>query len=112
MWKQTPGEIENMTVVVKVHHRDGRTIVAVADQNLLGKKFEEDGKQLDLTGDFYKGEPMTDTNGISDLLRNADIVNVVGKEAVQLSLDEDVIEEDQVITIDNIPHAQVALIHD
>jgi len=101
-----------MTVVVKVHHRNGRTIVAIADQELLNKKFEEDGKQLDLTGDFYKGELMTDANGIGDLLRNADTVNLVGKEAIQLGLDEDVIEEDQVITIDNIPHAQAALIHD
>ena len=37
-------------------HRSYRTVVTVCDSDLIGKIFEEEGKQLDLRGDFFKGE--------------------------------------------------------
>jgi len=100
-----------MTLVVKVHHKDARTIVAVADEKLLGRLLEENGKQLDLRGDFYKGE-LKDASEIGDLMRNADAVNLVGEEAVALGLQEGVIEEAHVLKVKGVPHAQALLIHD
>ena len=110
MRKQTPGEIKNM-MLVKVHKKEDRTVVAVCDKELLGQLLEENGKQLDLRGDFYNGE-IRNNQEIGDLIRNADGVNLVGQEAVALGLQEGVIEKENVGTIKGIPHAQAVLIHD
>jgi len=98
-------------MLVKIHKRDDRTIVAVCDENLIGQKFEESGKQLDLTADFYQGEVRSALE-TGDLIRNADMVNLVGEESVKIGLEEGVIDESQVIRINDIPHAQAVIVHE
>lgn len=98
-------------MIVKIHKRDERTIVAVCDSELVGQKYVEGDRQLDLTGDFYKGEERTEKD-VGDMIRNADIVNLVGPKAVALGLQEEVITQDHVIVIAGIPHAQAVVIHE
>jgi len=100
-----------MSMLVKVHKKEHRTIVSVCDKELLGQLIEENGKQLDLRGDFYNGEERN-AQEIGDIMRNSDGVNLVGKEAVELGLQEEVIEKEHVLTIKGVPHAQAILIHD
>lgn len=98
-----------MSVLVKIHKREGRTVVAVCDEDVAGQIFEEGNRVLDVRGEFYKGEPM-DRKGLGDLLRNADGVNLVGKKSVQIGLDEGVIVREQVSSVAGIPHAQGLLV--
>jgi hypothetical protein len=99
-------------MIVKVHKKDGRTMVAVCDDELLGKKFEEDNKQLDLTSDFYKGDRYTDKQLVGDMIRNADVINLVGTISVSLGIEEGLIEKEHIINIQGIPHAQAAIAHE
>ncbi|MBD3361435.1 DUF424 family protein [Candidatus Woesearchaeota archaeon] len=99
-------------MIVKVHKKDGRTIVAVCDDELLGKKFEQDGKQLDLASDFYNGDKYTDKQLVGDMIRNADVINLVGTISVSLGIEEGLIDKENVINIDGIPHAQAAIEHE
>jgi hypothetical protein len=99
-------------MIVKVHtHNDGRILVAVADSALVGQRFEEGDLQLDLTSDFYKGEEKT-TEETGDLLRNADLVNLVGEESVRLGLAEQVIDEAAVRRVQGVPFAQGIVLRD
>lgn len=98
-------------MLAKIHRKDGRTIVAVCDTQLVGTLIEDGTKQLDLRSDFYKGEER-DRDEIGDLIRNADSVNLVGEESVALGLQEGVIDETHIIRIKGVPHAQAVLIHD
>ena len=98
-----------MSLLVKLHKKDHRAIVAVCDKNLLGRVIEEKNRQLDLRSEFYKGEERSEEE-IGDLMRNADGVNLVGPESVKLGLQEGVISEENVIVIDGIPSAQAVLI--
>lgn len=84
--------------------------MTVCDDSLLGQKFEEQGKQLDLSGYFYNGESMSNVE-TGDLIRNADIVNLVGEESVKIGLEEGIIEESQIIRIKGVPHAQAIILH-
>lgn len=97
-------------MLVKLHKKEHRTIVAVCDKQLIGQLLEENGKQLDLRSDFYKGDEKN-AQEIGDLIRNANGVNLVGDEAIALGLQEGVIDEEHIIKIKGIPHAQAALIH-
>lgn len=104
-------KLNNDTMIVKVHKKDDRTILAVCDDSLLGQKFEEGGRQLDLTGEFYNGEKRSNKE-TGDLVRNADIVNLVGEESIKIGLEEGIIEESQIIRIKGIPHAQAIVVHE
>jgi len=98
-------------MIVKVHKKDDRTIVAVCDDELIGRKFEQGELQLDLTSDFYKGDKYTDKQLVGDMMRNADVINVVGTLSVGLGLEEELIDKGQVIHVDGVPHAQAAIEH-
>ena len=93
-------------MIVKIHKdQEGKEIAAVCDEDLLGKKFEEGNRQLDLTSNFYKGEVKSEDE-IGDIMRNAYIVNLVGEKTIALALKEEVIEKGHIIKIAGIPHAQ------
>ena len=98
-------------MIVKVHKKNEKTLVAVCDNDLIGKKFEEGELQLDLTSDFYAGQDL-DVKETGDLIRNANMVNFVGKEAIKLGINEGIIEEDHIKKIAGIPHAQAIIEHE
>ncbi len=88
---------------VKTHKtKKGGTLVAVCDEDILGKKLEEGRKYLDLTGDFYNGEKKNPKE-TADLMRNADLINLVGEQAIKIAADEELISPDAVKRIDGVP---------
>jgi len=98
-------------MIVKVHKKENRTIVVAVDSDLIDKKFEEGDFELDLTKDFYKGEEMDDGQA-GDIIRNADIVHLIGEQAIKLGVAEGVIEDENVKRIQGVPHAQGIAITD
>jgi len=95
-------------MIVKVHKQNEKTIVAICDEVLLGKIFEEGDLILDLSSSFYAGVKMTEQEA-GDLLRNANIVNLVGEKSIALGKSEDIIDEGKTNTINGIPYAQSVL---
>lgn len=53
-----------------------------------------------------------DATEAGDLIRNADIVNLVGNESVELGIKEGVIDREHVKSINKIPHAQAIILHE
>ncbi len=99
-------------ILAKIHQNpDGQKILALCDQELLGKKFEEGNKQLDLTTDFYQGEEATEQE-IKELIKDVYIINLVGEQSLKLMEKLKLAEEEHVIRIQNIPHAQILLVRD
>ncbi len=93
-------------IIIKIHHSpDGSRLVAMCDAILLGKKFEEGNKQLDLSGNFYKGEAKEEKDTII-LLRASYALNIVGEKAILLCDQLGIIDKKRVITIAGIPHAE------
>ena len=96
-------------MLVKIHTTlEGKKIVAICDKELIGYKFEEDEKQLDLTGDFYKGD-VKSKDEIKEILKDAYIVNLVGKKSVDLGIELGIVNKDNIIYVENIPHAEVLI---
>jgi len=99
-------------MIVKIHKtNEGRTIIAVCDSNLIGKKFEEGEKQLDLSSDFYKGEKM-DKERILNYFKSVHIVNLCGEKSVELGIKAGIIDKNRVIKIDGIPHAEGVILRE
>ncbi len=89
-----------------------RYVVALADEELIGKVFYEGNFQLDVKENFYKGEEKTPEE-ISEILRDMKIgdatFNIVGKESVALALETGIIDEENIGEIEGIPFALVLI---
>lgn len=96
---------------VKIHS-SYRQVVAICDSDLLGKKFEERKKQLDLTGGFFKGEEKNKQEVIDiieDSRREDATFNIVGKESCDIAVKCGVISGKGTISVAGIPIALVLL---
>jgi len=92
-------------MIVKKHRTAGGILVAICDENIFGKKFSEDGKMLDLSADFYKGEKMDGETALR-VCKSAYIINSVGEKSVALLTKNKFVSEKNIIKIKGIPFAQ------
>jgi len=88
----------------KTHSEEGNLIVAICDEKLLGKKI---GKKPRVTVEkgFYEGE-LIDENKAVELMKKADICNILGKDIIKIALEKKFITKENIILIGDIPHAQ------
>ncbi len=91
---------------VKIHKSNDRNIVAICDEDLIGKEISEGDLNLNITERFYKGEKLPEEE-IIEIMKNSVNLNIVGKKSIKLALDNNIIEKDSIIEIKKIPHAQV-----
>ena len=93
-------------LIVKLHkNTEGKLIVAICDKGLVGKKFEENGLQLDLSSDFYKGDEKSESE-LKLIVKSAYLLNITGKNSVEFALKNSLVEKNSIITICKIPHAE------
>jgi uncharacterized protein len=99
-----------LKMIVNIHMSEGRIILAICDNNLVGKKFSENDLQLDLSSNFYKGKEM-DIDKLRGLVKKAYMINAVGSDSVTFLIKEGIIEKKNIIKVKNIPHAQYVLLN-
>jgi hypothetical protein len=85
-------------------------IVAVCDDDLIGKIFCEGELQIEVHRDFYEGELET-KEAVLSALQEADIANIVGRRSIECAIECGCINPKNVITIDGVPHAQMLRIN-
>jgi hypothetical protein len=81
-------------------------IVALCDKELIGKKLVEGETELWVNPRFYEGDEVSGSIAVS-VIGSATIANLVGKKAVETGIKAGIVEKDNVITIDGVPHAQM-----
>jgi len=89
-------------------HESYRTIVALADSELIGKSFEEGIKQIIVNPNFFKGEEKNKQEAIKilkEMEKEDATFNIVGKEAISCALEAGVIKKQGIIEIQGIPIA-------
>ncbi len=93
-------------------HKSHRTIVAICDSELFGKKFEQKNTQLDLSGEFFNGQEKSEQEIkeiIEDLSKEDASFNIVGKNATKLALQIGIINQEGIKKIQNVPVALTLL---
>jgi hypothetical protein len=91
-------------------HKSYRTTVAVCDENILGKKFEEGIKLLDVRESFYNGQKVSKEELITILRREAkedSTFNIVGKNSIDAAIEARLIEKDSTKKVKGIPFVLV-----
>lgn len=93
-----------MTIRMKVYPQGRETLVAAADEDLLGKTFCE-GKFRIEVGAFYEGDPVTEEAFLAHL-KTATIGNFVGRETIEAAKKGGFVADEGILWIDGVPHAQ------
>lgn len=91
-------------------HESYRKVVALADEELIGKKFEEGKKQLDVRESFYKGEEVSFDRAVRMLedLRSDDATfNIVGEKSVKAALKAGILDEQNIGKVAGIKFALI-----
>lgn len=90
----------------KIYRQDGHVIVAACDRGLLGRTLREGKVRLQVSEDFYKGEPVT-RDELRSALADATTANLVGEEAVACAREGGFVDDGGVVWIEGVPHAQI-----
>lgn len=92
-------------ISIKIH-RSYRIVVAVCDSDLIGKKFEEGKRQIEIKEYFFKGDELNEEKAIKTMItqRYEDATfNIVGKESINAALKAGIISKEGVAKIQGVP---------
>jgi hypothetical protein len=93
-------------------HESYRKVAALSDSDLMGKRFEEGKRQLDIRENFYKGDLMEEKQIIEtlkDLALDDATFNIVGKKSINAAIKAGIITKEMIGKVQDIPFALVLL---
>ena len=93
-------------IVLETYDTEQGLLVAAADEAVVGELFEEDGVDVDVDEEFY-GTSTVPRDEVVERLRHASIANLVGETAVEAGVEAEVVDEDKVLRVEEVPHAQM-----
>jgi hypothetical protein len=96
---------------VKIH-RSYRDIVAVCDEELIGKTFGEGKFQLEVKENFFKGETIDEEKTFDimvDFQKEDATFNIVGEKSVNLALEAGIINKKGIKKIQDIPFVLILM---
>ena len=105
---ENTNSLENK-IYMKIHRAGNEILLAACDAWLVGKTLKKGDVDFVISKEFY-----ADVLGDAEMLKRhfeiATIGNLVGELAVKCGIEAGLIDKENVIKIEGIPHAQFALI--
>ena len=99
-----------LMIYMKMHRTENGEILALCDEELLGKVFTEGNKELDLKlySDFYNGEKKDEKDAESEIFEmDISSANVVGERSVSIFINNGIAKNEEVMRIGTIPFIQI-----
>ena len=90
---------------VKVFPAKYEIVVAVCDEELIDKELMMDDVKVKISRHFY-GEKLLDGEMTLKIMRKATIGNLMGKKIIELAEKNGFIDKQNIIFINEVPHAQ------
>jgi uncharacterized protein len=95
-----------INMLAKKHEIDNKMILAVCDEELIGKEYEDGKIFFKVSERFYKGKKVNEKE-LEELLIETDSANFFGNKCVKMAEKKGLINERQIIIISGIKHAQI-----
>lgn len=98
-------------ILLKVHE-SYRWVVAVCDKDILGRKLVDGKRVLDVGGEFFNGEEMSDEEVAAEIVRcNCEdaTFNFVGENSIRIAKELGIVKDEGVVEIEGVPFALVLL---
>ena len=93
----------------KKHYTKGEIVVAICDEELLGKWIKGKDVKIYVDKKFY-GDKVIDERIAIEMLKEATIANLLGRKIVELAVSNGFIEKKFIMLIGDVPHAQLVKI--
>lgn len=90
---------------VKNYRQGVQVLVAACDAELLGETYREGIIRLEVAAGFYDGQRVEET-GLRQFLAGCTVANLVGERTVAVAVAMGLVMEENVRTVDGVPHAQ------
>ena len=81
-------------------------LLAICDEELLGKTLREGKIAFKISEDFYKGKKISVDQAVS-MIENSTIINLIGNECVKKAIENGFVHPEAVLKIEGISHAQI-----
>ncbi len=98
-------------MLIKIH-KSYRLVVAVCDSDIIGKRFEQGNKLLDVRENFYNGEEFEEQKAIAMMKSYAAedaTFNIIGEKSCQAALKAGLISKEGIKKVQGVPFALVLL---
>ena len=89
-------------MIIKTSKENGKEKVTLIDEALIGKKLTE---EITISKEEYGTETTTEEEA-GDLIRNAEIIELIGEKSVEIGKKEGLVEPDEIEKIDGTPYAK------
>ena len=100
--------LDNM-FYLKEHRLGGDSVLAICDQEVVGKTFEGGGLQITVSEGFYGSTPASPQQVLAKI-RVAANVNLIGDRVVALAIEHELVDETSVKKIGGVSHAIIMVI--
>lgn len=94
---------------VRNFHQGVQVLLAACDSDLLGTKHEEGKLRLDVAPSFYDGVRVEEEE-LRSYLGACTVANLVGPKTVAVAISLGVVDEQHVMHIGGVPHAQMVML--
>ncbi len=94
-----------MKIAMRIWKIRDEVVLAACDPDLLGKRYEEGEFHIEVKKDFYL-DKFVNEKTFRNALRIATVINLVGEGVVSIAIEEGLVQRDNIIRIQGIPHAQ------
>ena len=91
---------------LKKHAGEKTEILALCDEDILGKTLTENDLKLKISEQFFKGTKVQPAEAIKELKKSKN-ANLVGKEVIQLALKNGIIDSSSILTVQGIPYTLI-----
>ncbi|MEM2118143.1 MAG: DUF424 family protein [Candidatus Bathyarchaeia archaeon] len=95
-----------MDVYIKLRKIGNNVLLAMCDEEVLGKTLCEGKIVFQVKEEFYKGTKVSIEEAIA-MIENSTIVNMVGTNVVKKAVEKGYVHPEAILNIEGIPHAQI-----
>ena len=98
--------IRVIAIYCKIHKNQNGTVFAACDEEILGKTLKQGTIEFFVSEKFYKEEKVSEQE-LRKRLKSFDNINLIGNKAVQIAIEEQLLDEKSILYIEKIAHAQI-----
>ncbi len=96
---------ENNYALRKIKYQETQ-IINICDLNLIGREINQEDFSINISKDYFYSEEITKEDAIK-ILNSSPIINMVGKDIVDLALSLNLAKKNSVKIIENIPFLMI-----
>lgn len=102
---ETKQKQKNNYALRKIKYQETQ-IINICDLNILGKEINQRDFSINISREYYYDEEISNEQAIK-LLNSSSIINLVGKDIVDLALSLNLAKKNSVKTVENVPFLMI-----